>query len=296
MEFKHQLLQYVVSGLTTGAIYTLLAIGFVAIYKVTGIINFAQGESAMLGALLMVSLAGGLALPLPVAGVLTVAIVATVGAILHRLAIRPARNASPITLIIITIGASIALRGIALVVWGTDPYSLPAFTPGRPLALGSAMVRLQSLWVLGAMAVCVVALYLFFQHTQLGRAVRACAVNRLAARLMGINHDRMSTLSFALGSALGAVAGAVIVPITYATYDMGTMLGLKGFVAAIMGGLASFPGAVAGGLLLGVLEATGAGLISSGAKDAIAFGVLLVVLFLRPAGLLGARDTALGGL
>ncbi len=296
MDFQDQLLQYVVTGLTTGAIYALLAVGLVAIYNVTGIINFAQGESAMLGALIMVSLRSKLDLPLPLAFVLTAGVVAAVGAILHWLVIRPARNASTITLIIITIGASIAIRGAALVVWGTDSYLLPAFTRGRPIQLWSAMVRLQSLWVLGTALVSVAGLYLFFQHTMLGKAVRACAVNRLAAQLMGISHDRMATLSFALGGALGAAAGAVIAPITYATYDMGAMLGLKGFVAAIMGGLTSSLGAVAGGFLLGVLEATGVGLISSGAKDAIAFAVLLVILFFRPSGLFGTRQDVHGGL
>jgi len=296
LELYNQLIQYIVSGLTTGAIYALLAVGFVAIYNVTGIINFAQGESAMLGALIMVSLWTELGMPLGLAFILTVTIVAAAGAALHWLAIRPARNASPVTLIIITIGASIAIRGIALVVWGTDSYSSPAFTQGRPIQLWSAMVRPQSLWVVGATSVSVVGLYFFFQHTTLGRAVRACAVNRLAAQLMGISHDRMATLSFALGAALGAVAGAVIAPITYATYDMGAMLGLKGFVAAIMGGLTSSLGAVVGGLLLGVLETMGAGLISSGAKDAIAFAVLLVILLFRPGGLFGVRQDIYTGL
>ncbi|MCK4452431.1 MAG: branched-chain amino acid ABC transporter permease, partial [Anaerolineae bacterium] len=178
----------------------------------------------------------------------------------------------------------------------TDSYVLPAFTRERPIRVWSAVVQTQSLWVLGATLVSVIGLYLFFRHTTLGKAVRACAVNRLAARLMGVSYDRMGTLSFTLGAVLGAVAGAVIAPLTYATYDMGAMLGLKGFVAAIMGGLTSSPGAVAGGLLLGVLEATGAGLISSGAKNAIAFAVLLVILFFRPGGLFGARQDAHGGL
>lgn len=294
MRFEQQLLQYILTGVTTGAIYALLALGFVAIYNVTGIINFAQGESAMLGALLMVTLRSRWNMPLPVAVPITVAAGAALGVLLYRLAIYPARQASPMTLIIITIGASITIRGGALMAWGTDSYPLPAFTQGEPLSLLGVVVRHQSLWVLSAGLVAVVGLYFFFQHTLLGKAVRACAVNRLAARLMGISHERMGALSFALGGALGALAGAVIAPITYATYDMGVMLGLKGFVAAILGGLTQTWGAVAGGLLLGVLESTGAGLISSGAKDAIAFGILLVVLLVRPNGLFGGRGQRLG--
>jgi branched-chain amino acid transport system permease protein len=290
------MLQYVVTGVTTGAIYALLAIGLVVIYNVTGVINFAQGESAMLGALLMVQFSSRMALPLPLALLLTLLLVTTLGALLYGLAIRPARDASPVTLIIITIGASIALRGGALMIWGTNSYPLRAFTVTPPIRLGSAVLRSQSLWIMGTGLVAVTSLYLFFQHTMAGKAMRACAVNRLAARLMGISQGRMGVLSFGLGAALGAAAGAVIAPITYATYDMGTMLGLKGFVAAIMGGLTNPWGAVAGGLLLGVLEAVGAGVISSGAKDAIAFAVLVGILLFRPSGLIGPRRHAYGGL
>ncbi len=294
--FHEQLLQYVVTGVTTGAIYALLAVGFVVIYNVTGVINFAQGESAMLGALLMVQFSSRLALPLPLALLLSLILVTAIGALLYGLAIRPARHASPASLIIITIGASIALRGAALMIWGTNSYLLPAFTPSPPLRLGSAVLRSQSLWVMGTTLVAVTGLFFFFQRTMAGKAMRACAVNRLAAQLMGISQVQMGVLAFGLGAALGAVAGAVIAPITYATYDMGTMLGLKGFVAAIIGGLTNPWGAVAGGLLLGVLEAVGAGVISSGAKDAIAFAVLVAILLFRPSGLMGGRQPAYGGL
>jgi branched-chain amino acid transport system permease protein len=296
ISFHEQLLQYVVTGVTTGAIYALLAVGFVVIYNVTGVINFAQGESAMLGALLMVQFSSRLAWPLPVAFLLTLILVTAIGALLYGLAIRPARGASPASLIIITIGASIALRGAALMIWGTNSYLLPAFTPSPPLRLGSAVLRSQSLWVMGTTLVAVTGLYFFFQRTMAGKAMRACAVNRLAAQLMGISQVQMGALAFGLGAALGAVAGTVIAPITYATYDMGTMLGLKGFVAAIIGGLTNPWGAVAGGLLLGVLEAVGAGVISSGAKDAIAFAVLVAILLFRPSGLMGGRSPAYGGL
>ena len=295
MQFSDQLFQYLLTGLTNGAIYALLAVGFVAIYTVTGVINFAQGESAMLGALAMVTLHLRMGLPLWLAFLLSVTFAAIVGALLYLLALRPRRSASPVTLIIITIGASIAIRGTALLVWGTNSYPLPAFSKVGSINLSGAVIRTQSLWVLGVTLAAVAGLYFFFRFTLLGKAVRACAVNPLAASLMGIDKDRISAVSFALGSALGAVAGAVIAPITYATYDMGAMLGLKGFVAAILGGLSSTPGALAGGFLLGVLETTGAGLISSGAKDAIAFAVLMVCLFLRPAGLFAALRTARQG-
>ncbi|MCL5046319.1 MAG: branched-chain amino acid ABC transporter permease, partial [Actinobacteria bacterium] len=209
--------------------------GFVTIYNVTGILNFAQGEFVMLGALVMIS-ALKLHLPVIPAIVASVLVVALVGALIERLAIRPARRASVISLIIITIGASITVRGIALLLWGTDPYALPAFTPGGPFNLFGAIVDRQSVWVLGATVATVSALSFFFERTVVGKAFRACVVNKLAARLMGISPQRMSLLSFCLSAGLGAIAGVVIGPKMYPTYDMGLMLGLKGFVAAVLGG------------------------------------------------------------
>ncbi|MBI5166347.1 MAG: branched-chain amino acid ABC transporter permease [candidate division NC10 bacterium] len=291
MTFSTQVLQLVLAGVTTGSIYSLIALGFVTIYNVTGIINFAQGEFVTLGALSTISLLS-LGLPMTLAILFSILAVAVVGALIQRLAIRPARHASVITLIIITIGADIALRGLALILWGSDPYILPAFSPGGPIAIFGAVINRQSLWVLGITAVTLAALFLFFEYTLVGKAVRACAINARAARLMGIDTDRMARLSFALAAALGAISGIVIAPITLPTYDMGLMLGLKGFVAAAMGGLVSTQGAVIGGLLLGVLESLGAGLISSGYKDAIAFLILIGILLARSEGILSPREGA----
>ncbi|HSB69382.1 MAG TPA: branched-chain amino acid ABC transporter permease [Candidatus Methylomirabilis sp.] len=290
-----QLLQLILSGLTTGSIYALIALGFVTIYNVTGIINFAQGEFAMLGAMLAVSLLP-LGLPPPLVFLLAVAGVVLIGAGLERMAIHPARRASPVTLIIITIGADIAIRGIALLIWGTDPYPLPAFTAGPPLVLAGAVLTRQAIWIMGTTAVALALLAVFFERTYLGKAVRACAINRLSARLTGIRPDRMSLLAFALSAGLGAVGGIVIAPMTLVSYDMGLALGLRGFVAAIMGGMVSPPGAVLGALLLGVLEALVAGLFRAAFKEAFAFLVLFLILILRPQGLFGrgaAREAGL---
>jgi branched-chain amino acid transport system permease protein len=283
-----QLAQYTASGLVVGGVYALIALGFVIVYGVTRIINFAQGEFVMLGAFLMVTLEGaGLAVA-PALGLAVVG-VALLGAVLERVAIHPVRRAPALVVLIVTIGASIALRGAALIVWGTDPAALPAFTPGPPLSLLGATVVRQGLWVLGVAALVFALLWGFFTRTYAGSAVRACAVNPRGARLMGIRVDRVFLLAFALSGALGAVAGAVIAPITYATYDMGLMLGLKGFVAATLGGLVSAPGAIAGGFLLGLLESYAAGLLSSGYKDAVAFIVLIAVLLGQVAGWLPWR-------
>jgi branched-chain amino acid transport system permease protein len=258
----------------------------VTIYNVTGIINFAQGEFAMLGAMVLVSL-GPLDLPRPLGIAVAVLAVTLLGGLVERLTIHPARRASPVTLIIITIGVDIAVRGIALLVWGTDPYPLPPFTPGPPFRLGGAVITRQGVWILGATALTLASLYLFFERTYLGKTLRACAINPLSARLSGIRPDRMSLVAFALSAGLGAVAGIVIAPLTLVSYDMGLHLGLRGFVAAIMGGLVNPAGAVVGALLLAVLENLAGGLFRAAYKEAVAFLVLFLILFFRPQGLFG---------
>ena len=289
MTSAQQVLQFLVTGITNGSIYALIALGFVVIYSVTSVINFAQGEFAMLGALMAVSLiAAGLPQGLALVG--AVIGVGIFSALLYRVGLRPARDASPLVLIIITIGAALAIRGAALVVWGTDPYQMAPFTAGSPLQVGGAVVRLQSVWVLGTTLVLQPLLHLFFTRTMLGRSLRACAVNRLAARLMGIRTDRMALLAFGLSGAVGALGGVIIAPIIFATYDMGLMLSLKGFVAAVMGGMVNYPAAVAGGFLLGILESLGAGFISSGYKDAIAFIALFIILLSKPRWLVQAEQ------
>jgi branched-chain amino acid transport system permease protein len=283
------LLQYFFSGLTNGAIYALIALGFGIIYNATTIINFAQGEMVMLGALSAISFYH-LIPSLPLAFLGGVAAVAVIGLVFERIALRPVKEASHISLIIITVGGAVFIKGLAMIFWGKEPYSLPPFTSNVPLHLGPATILPQNLWVLGLTALFVLVLEAFFRLTLVGKAMRACAYNARAARLVGISPNRMVQLSFGLSAALGAAGGILIVPLTLGMYDMGTMLGLKGFSAAIFGGLGSSLGGVLGGLLLGVAESLACGLISSGYRDAVAFFILLVVLFLRPQGLLGGRQ------
>ncbi|MHB1004838.1 MAG: branched-chain amino acid ABC transporter permease [Chloroflexota bacterium] len=285
-----QLAQFLLTGVTLGAIYAIVGLGFTIIFNVTGIINFAQGEFVMLGGMLSYWLMTGPGLPLPMAFVLAVAITAAVGYGLDRLAIRPARQAPVISLIIITIGASILIRGVGGHIWGKDAVTLPAFSGEQPLHLLGATVPPQSVWVLGSTLVTMVLLQLLLTHTMLGKALRACAINRNVAALVGIDARVMSGFSFALSAALGALGGIVIAPLTTTSYDVGTMLGVKGFAAAALGGFGSQVGAVAGGLVLGVLESMGAGLISSSYKDAIALGVLFVAIFARARGASGGAE------
>jgi len=280
--------QYVASGLVVGGIYALIGLGFVIVFSVTRIVNFAQGEFVALGALLLATLtARGVALPLAL--VLTMAAGAVAGLVLERIAVHPLRMAPPLAVLIVTIGASIAARGLALVTWGTDPIATPAFSAGAPFVVGGAVVVRQGLWVVGTAAALFVLLWVFFMRTYAGTALRACAANPRGARLNGMRVDRMFVAAFAMAGALGAVAGAVMAPITYATYDMGLMLGLKGFVAAVIGGLVSPLGAIVGGFALGLLESVGAGLVSSAYKDAIAFVVLIGLCLMQTAGWLPWR-------
>ena len=281
-----ELLQFVFSGLTVGAIYALVALGFTLIYKASDIINFAQGEFVMLGGMTTVFVAQA-GVPLPLAAGIAIIATTAIGLVLHRFAIEPARGATPVALIMITIGASIFLRGTAQIIFDRRFHSLPPLLGADPIQFGGAAILPQSLIVLASAAVIVVALWLFIERTIFGKAVIATAANRLAARLVGVDTRRIVAFSFAVSAAIGAIAGVLITPIALTSYDAGTLLALKGFAAAMLGGIGSAPGAVVGGILIGMFEALAAGYLSSNYKDAVAFLIILVVLVALPQGLFG---------
>jgi branched-chain amino acid transport system permease protein len=285
-----ELLQLVVLGVTVGAIYAMVGVGFVIINNVTGIINFAQGEYLMISAMTATTLTL-MDVPLPVTFVAVTALAAVLGALLERTTIAVARGADIATLILITIGTSISMSGMGLLIWGVDPRRYPPFTAGPPVRLGDAVISRQSLWVLAFVVVVSVALWLFFSRSLIGKAMRACAMNPRAARLQAISPRLMSTGAFALATGIAGAAGVVLVPITSASYNMGLPLALKGFTAAVIGGLASPIGAIAGGFLLGIAESLASGYIASGLKDGLAFAALFLVLIVRPRGLLGTTTT-----
>lgn len=282
-----QAVQFLASGLTAGSIYALVALGFSIIFNASRVINFAQGEFVMIGGMSAVSLVA-IGMPMPVAIVGAVLVAGLVGLLLEALAVGRARKADVVTLIIITIGASILLRGLAQLVWDKSIHGLPPLSGNEPIAVFGATILPQSLWVLGVTLVTVVALSAFFRGSRLGKAMRATSYNRLAAELVGIDVRKVLFFSFGLAAMLGALGGVLIAPIAFTSWDVGIMLGLKGFAAAMLGGMGSFPGAIVGGLLLGLLESFGAGYLSSAYKDVIAFALLLAVLLVRPDGLLGA--------
>ncbi|RZB32003.1 MAG: branched-chain amino acid transport system permease protein [Desulfobacteraceae bacterium Eth-SRB1] len=285
-----EILQYIFSGITNGAIYAIIAVGFSLLYNSTEIINFAHGEFVMIGALSLVTLWGSFHLPLPLAFVLTIVVVSGTGLLFERFAIRTVKKPDHIVLVIITVGASIFLRGIAMLIWGKDAYSIPPFSSNPPIDIAGARLLIQSIWIIVISLLSVVALYFFYNKTLTGKAIRACAINKKAAWLTGIPSGKMVMLSFVLSIGMGAVAGLIIAPITMCSYDMGTMLGLKGFCAAMLGGLGSLWGALIGGFILGILEAMGVGFVSSSLKDAIAFVLLLLILFIRPGGIIQSKD------
>ncbi|MDD2610604.1 MAG: branched-chain amino acid ABC transporter permease [Giesbergeria sp.] len=285
-----EFLQFLFSGITVGATYALAALGFTLIYNASNVINFAQGEFIMLGGMLAVLFAQA-GLPMPVVLLLAIAIPAVVGVVMEKVAIEPIKGAETVSLIIVTIGASLVIRGLIQVWLGKGTHSLPAFSGDEPLQILGATLLPQSLWVLGVTAVVVVCLWYFFNRTLTGKAMLATSFNRTAAELVGINTNWVLFMSFAMAAGLGALGGILITPITMTSYDVGIMLGLKGFVAVVVGGLGNGLGAVVGGLLVGVLEAMGAGYISSAYKDAMPFVLILLVLFFMPRGLFGGKST-----
>ena len=287
----NQLLQYALSGITSGCVYAAVAVGFTIIYRTTGVLNFAQGDFVVLGG--MVAVACLPLMPLPLAVVLAVLAVGLSGAAMEWAFFRRLRRHSALHLTVITMGLSIVLREAALHIWDEKVRSLPPFTGTSisSLRLGGAYVAPQVLWVLGTLAVAVALLQAGFRYTQPGRAMRACAEQPEAAMLCGVNLARMRTLAFGLSAALGALAGCVISPISMTKYDMGADLAIKGFSAAMLGGLGNPLAAVVGGLLVGLAESLSVGVLPASYKDVCAFVILIAVLLVRPRGLLGAGES-----
>ncbi|HXX54323.1 MAG TPA: branched-chain amino acid ABC transporter permease [Thermodesulfovibrionales bacterium] len=290
--FVELFFQYLVAGLTYGIIYAVVGIGFNIIYNTTGIINFAQGEFVMLGGMMAVTLFGFM--PLPAAIVGAVLITMLVGALIEVVFIRWLVNPSVLRMIIITIGISILIREAALFFWGEGVRSLPYFTGNEisSLDISGVHVSPQALWSLGTCGIIVVLLNIFFKFTMLGRQMRACASNREAAALCGVPTRNMVTLSFVLSAGIGALGGCVVSPITYTQYNIGTGLAIKGFTVAVLGGLGNSMAAVAAGFVLGVVESFSIWVMPAAYKDAIAISILLVMLFVRPSGLFGNKETS----
>jgi branched-chain amino acid transport system permease protein len=279
------ILQLIFGGITIGSVYSLVALGFHIIYRSTGAINLATGEQVVLGGVMAITCMTVLKLPLFFAFLLTIFFAGIIGLIYERFFIRPVLNISDLSIIIISIAVSIILQNSMGVIWGKEHLVFPPFTKGGPINVLGALIDVQSFWILGIVLATVGFLRVFFDFTLMGKFIKATLNNRTGAKIVGINTTWVVSFTFALSGAICAMAGMVVAPITYAGGAIGTMIAVKGFVAAVIGGLSSSTGAVLGGLFFGILEFFIAGFISSGYRDAIALSVLLIILIIKPSGL-----------
>ncbi len=280
--------QLLFSGITIGAIYALVALGFVTISRASQIINFAQGEFVMLGGVLTFFLLNGLRLPYPLAALIAILMVVLIGFAMHLSILYPLRKASVLILIMATLGASIFLSSTSGLIFGTLPKTLPPFSSEGPLQIGKISVSPQSLWVLLSTFIMLIFLYLLSHRTLLGKAMEASSTDPLGADLLGISRNLMVFLAFGVSAGVGAFAGILITPVFFTSYSSGALLGLKGFIAAVLGGWGKNSGAILGGFALGVVESLSLAFIPSGYKDGVAFVILLLILYFRPKGILGS--------
>jgi branched-chain amino acid transport system permease protein len=288
-----QLLQSLVTGIGVGLIYGLVGIGYCVIYNASGIVNFAQGVFVMLGGMFAHTAMVRLGVPVIVAAMMAVPLVAAVGILIDTLVVRPMwnRNATLFAIILATLAAQIMIERITILTLGDQPRTFPEFTAGGPLKVGNIAIGYQLFWILGCGTLMVGALWLFFARTMTGQALRACSQNREAAALLGIPVRRMLMVSFALSAALGAVAGILVTPTQYTAFNVGTPFGVNGFIAAIIGGFGNAGGALAGGLLLGIAQSIAIVVFGAGFKNVAALSMLLLVLLVFPGGLFGTDNT-----
>ena len=280
--------QLLVSGITMGSIYSLIALGYVTIYRTSRIVNMAQGSFVMLGGFICFSLLSEVGLPFWAAGLLGIISVAVIAIGMYRFVLAPIVKVSLVAMILCTVGLSILFENLALLRWGGFGKMLPAFTGEKSLFLGGVSVAPQSLWIVGIMIVVFVALYWLNSHTKIGRRMTATATNPSAASLCGVSTGRIVIVAFVISATIGALGGISIASVVPVSFTSGGVFGLNGFVAAILGGWGSSGGAVLGGLSLGLIQSLATGVVPAGYQDAIAFALFILVLYFRPQGILGA--------
>ena len=283
-----QWLQLVVSGIVTGAIYALVGLGYVTIYRTSRVVNFAQGSFVMLGALITYSLLSERGFPFWLAGILSVVAVVLIAVAMYFLVIAPIIKVSLVSMILVTIGVSLLLENLALVKWGGYGVGIPAFPGDRTLHLGKLTVQVQNLWVIGVALLLFFGLWLLANRTRVGKQMTATASDPLSAGLSGISTTRMVVLAFAISAAIGAIGGICVGSISPTSYATGGILGLAGFIAAIVGGWGSSSGAIVGGLTVGLAESLATGFLPGGYRSAVAYVLLIVILYFRPSGILGS--------
>jgi len=282
--------QLVVTGLAVGCLYALIALGFTIIFNATEVINIAQGEFVMMGGFITFWLISN-GIPAWGALIITILAIGALGIVIQRGLFQPAHKATVLNLVLITVGLVIVLPSFALIVWGAEAVSYEPFVTGA-LRVGGVVITWQSLIVILLTLASMVGLYFLYQRTRLGQAMLATSINKMAASAMGIDVKLMTMISFGLAAAFGGLGGVIMTPIVPAYFGIGLAFTLKGFAAGMLGGLGSIPGALIGGLTLGILEALITGYISSGYRDVVAMSIIILVLMLRPGGILGSRVVA----
>ncbi len=278
--------QLIVTGITMGSIYALIGLGYVTIYRTSHIVNMAQGSFVMVGAFFAYSLLTERGLPYWASAILTILAVVVVAVGMYLLVLKPLMKTSFVNMILATVGLSLLVEALVLIKWG-DPKGLPSFTGDKMLWIGGVAIAPQNLWVIGLMLLIFVGLYFLGSRTRVGKQMTATATNPNAARMSGISTNSMVILAFAISSAIAAIGGISIGSLIPMTYTVGGIWGLNGFVGAILGGWGSSGGAVIGGLTLGIIQSLSTGFMPAGYQDAIAFGLLILILYFRPQGLLG---------
>jgi branched-chain amino acid transport system permease protein len=285
------LAQLLLSGLALGSIYALLALALVLVHKATDVINFAQGEMATFTTFIAYTLLSHFGLPLPVVFILSFCIGAVLGGLIHRIFIYPLSKAPPINTLIVTIGLWIVFNNIGGWIWGYDPLRFPSLLPDQPIDLSGLRISPNSLATIGVAFGLMALLFVFFEFTREGTAMRAASMNRWAAQLMGIRVSRAATLSWALAAGVGALAGLLVAPATFLDFQIMVPVLLKSFASAILGGFNSLPGAVLGGLTIGILENLFGAYVSTAFKDSFSLLIIVAVLMVRPSGLFSASQT-----
>jgi len=277
----------ILSGLATGCVYALIALGFVLIFKATDVVNFAQGEFVMVSGFISYTLLIRFGIPYWLVLILTIVVSGFMGVILERVVVRPIMNAPIFSIVIATIGASTVLRSSAGIIYGYDVLPLPTIFSKDPVRLGVLNFTAMDVGVIGSSLVIMLILYLFFKFTKTGTAMRATAQSQTAARLMGVSVSRIFSLTWAISAGIGGVAGVLIAPIIYLDPNLG-FIGVKAFAGAILGGFGSIPGAIVGGMLLGIIENLSGYFFNAGIKQVSTYILLILVLVIWPSGLFGA--------
>ena len=288
LEGGKEMIQQLINGLNLGSIYALMALGYTMVYGIAKMLNFAHGDIIMVGAYTLSLVMTNLGMPPIVAVLASVVVCSVLGVTIEKIAYKPLRNASPLTVLITAIGVSYFLQSVALLLFGSNKRKVESAIAMKGMTLGPIELTGESMVTLGVTIIIMIGLTLFINKTKLGKAMLAVSEDKGAAQLMGIDVNRTISITFAIGSALAAVAGVLFV----SSYGFvgpytGALPGIKAFVAAVLGGIGSIPGAMLGGILLGIIESLSKAYISTNLSDAIVFGVLIVVLLVKPSGLLG---------